>query len=495
MWKRLGPPLVFSVAVLAALAPARVEAQETTPASVEASGRKAFDDGVKAYDAQPPHYTEALEHFRRAYDVLEKPVIKKNIALCLRGLGRHREAILELQAYLASAGGQLPPEQRDAANRVISEMMPLIGTARVNVTVKGKLATGADPAWTLTVDNVEVPEEMRRLPIYLDPGPRAVSVHADGYEEAQKTITVVAGAHDVPVDLELVPLVVRARGTLRLRASVPNAEVSIDDVPVGRASGEFDLTAGKHRIRVVAPGYVPYVVYAVIPANKRLELPVMLSPQPGVLPPFLAPPPQVDRPAAPRPPPPRPVDRVWYAMVGVGSETESLRFGPADSAAGGARETLSGPTVVLHVGRMLGKYFSLEARGEVGGFSVAENTAAQSLFVQEPFTLVNWSLAPELRFHTPGNVRFVAGAALGLEGYSGNIHWIETPTPSTVSGAGVMGLLEGGAEVQIRRVLLQLSVYGDIHSVAGVTDASSARLFQDDAAVRAGARFLVGYMF
>lgn len=46
---------------------------------------------------------------------------------------------------------------------------------------------------------------------------------------------------------------------IRIYASVPNAQVSVDDVPVGKAPIETPLTvnSGRHRVTASAPGYFP----------------------------------------------------------------------------------------------------------------------------------------------------------------------------------------------------------------------------------------------
>ena len=112
--------------------------------------------------------------------------------------------------------------------------------------------------------------------------------------------------------------------------------------------------------------------------------------------------------------------------------------------------------------------------------------------------MTHWVLAPELALRSAGNVRFVGGLALGLEGQATDASVLNPgPTIKTeISGAGTsaMGLLEAGLEGGAKRLYFQGLLFVDIHGI-GALDGHAQRLYLDSPAVRAGARFNVVFPF
>src|SRR6185312_8312204 len=95
-----------------------------------------FSNGVRLYDGKPPDYEAALAEFRAAYAAKPVASIKRNVALCLRGLHRYGEAIDTLDEMLAEGGDTIKPEVRDAARKAINEMTAMVSVVRLRVVLR-----------------------------------------------------------------------------------------------------------------------------------------------------------------------------------------------------------------------------------------------------------------------------------------------------------------------------------------------------------------------
>lgn len=110
--------------------------------------------------------------------------------------------------------------------------------------------------------------------------------------------------------------------TIRILTNVTGAEVSIDHQVVGTSpmSGPVTVSAGRHEVSVLAPGYVPATQLVDVAGRERRDVALRLVALAAVPPVVEAPPPQPPPPAPQPPPAPAPRHR-WtsWSWVGVGS--------------------------------------------------------------------------------------------------------------------------------------------------------------------------------
>jgi hypothetical protein len=463
-------------------------------AADEAAGKEHFKTGVDLYDKQD--YERALSEFRAAYAELHLYVIKRNIALALRGLHRYAEAIEALEEYLAEGGDKVDSQLREAAEATITEMSGSIGTVRV--AIDGHQPQGTPPPPTvLTVDDEVVAPEKAQLPIRVDAGvEHTFRAHSDGFADGVARVTVTPGQRDVPVRLELVPVTVAGMGTLRVHASVPSAVIRVDQGVGQQGDWSGEMRAGPHRVIVEAPGYVRVRADVAVTPNAIIDLPVTMVPGSSLPPP---PPPirseDVQPPTRPLPPPQRP--RPWYGLVGLSLMAETVHLGPGFETPG-LQETFSGADVTLKLGRMLSRetnaHWAIEGLLELGGSKASYGDPLNGRTQTQP-TIFGWALAPELVYRSGGNFQLLLGGALGVEGQVVDaqiVHADGTQTEHKGSGVGGMALFEIGGELRFRRAFVQLVGFVDVHYDASVTDDTDLRFFNDNPAGRAGLRLNVG---
>lgn len=456
-----------------------------------ASARAHFAAGVRLYDASPPAYEAALAEFLEAYRAKPSAGIKRNVALCLKGLHRYPEAIEALEQMLQEGGDTLTPDIDQATRKAIADLDARVATVRVRIVPH--VTSGGVPKVDLSVDGVVVPAEKYAQPLRLMPGEHVFKARANGFFEALQTATVSAGDRDGSVVIEMVAIEIVERGRLTVRVNVSTAKIAIDGITVGTERWTGDLRAGMHRVDVVAQGYAPYAVQVNVPPNEARELPVDVGAAPGRVPePY------------PGPPGKKP-ERAWFATGGVSLQGASLRFGPAlDEGAGGKRRLAPGAAGILNIGKKLTPYVDGLIFGEVGQLSPASYASPNGLS-QAKVTITNWVLAPELRIHTRGPVRALFGVGAGLEGQSVSADLgTKDGSVSTVTGsaAAAMVLMEVGGQLDLGRAFGEVTAFADVHGVGGATGVSYAggtpveeRLFLDSPAVRGGARLLFGFTF
>ena len=495
--------VLFCILVLAFLVVnAGARADVATPLNAgESSARTHFANGVKLYDAAPPDYVGALAEFKEAYRAKPSVGIKRNIALCLKGMHRYPDAADALEQMLSEGGDTLSAEVRAATTKAIVELNALIATVRVRIVPH---TTHAPPTTvTLLVDDEEVPKAKFAQPLRVSAGEHVFKVQAAGFIEGQKRATLVGGERDVLVEIEIVALEIVQNGRLVVHANVSTATISIDGVALGVEKWAGELREGMHRIDVVAQGFPPYSVMVAVRAKEARDLSVDMSAALGPGAPTGEPSPyDVRRPIVPR-------EYIWYFAAGLGLQGESLHFSKALEGSKEAnpeatrRRFVGGGMLTLKLGRKLTSYLDGEVIGELGGLAPTAYPSPDAPSTMAKVSLTNWALAPALRVHTPGRFRALAGVAMGLEGQTISAELGDFgatgSTTKTVGGSATAGmvLLEGGAQWELGRVFLESTLFVDIHGVGGAEDASAPgkRLFLDSPAVRAGGKLVVGYSF
>lgn len=464
--------VVLAVLALVTLAPVtRAHADEAEAA------RTHFAAGVKLYDARD--YAAALAEFQAAYAAKRSPQIKRNVALCLRGLGQYPEAMDALEEMLSEGGDALKPEVKDGAKQAILEMTALVATVHVRV-----VSTGHTPPSqvTVTLDDKPIPPERFARPLRVLPGEHVFHATATGYFEAMQRVRFSAGQPDTAVDLGLVAVEVAARGRLSVQTNVMTARLTLDGVEMGHGSWTGEVAAGTHRVDATAAGYATHTVTVTVPANGQEAISVDMTSA-------------VDAPApigAPRAP------RLWYVTGGIGLFGESLTptfLGLDDT--GTKKRAFGGAGLIVHGGRLVGKHLALGVVGELGGMGSAayDNLSPQpdSAGKRDSVAITQWVLAPEVRLLSSGmNVRAFGGFALGLAGQVVNAdHGGRKETGASASG---IALLEGGGQLDLGRLFVEAALFADVHGTS-TTNTSNNRYFSDSSTVRAGLRVLVGYRF
>jgi hypothetical protein len=475
--------------VLAAflVAPLAAYAQQAQPDAVQEQ-KAHFKRGLELYDKGD--HANALEEFRAAYAAKASPSIKRNIALCLRALGRYAEATDALEEMLAEGDTTLKPEVKDGARRTIAEMSGQVANARLRVVYGGR---AAPPTVAVTIDDRDVPLAKLAAPIHVAPGDHVFRARAQGFYDAEQKRPLVAG-QTADLELALVAIEIAARGRLVIRTNVQSSAVAIDGIGVGTGGWTGDIPVGRHHVEVTAAGYRAHAFDVDVIANQPRDLSIDMTSNSAV---DIDVPPPYEVPTQPQHP-----QRNWYLLGGLSLYGETLTFTDAARDTG-TRRDVGGGGVVAHAGRRISPYLSLGVLGEIGAMTAKSYSSTNPPDDQTvDVSLVMWTLAPELRVHTKGKLRAIGGVALGLEGMfvkeklsSSNPFATNGGTaPVTGSGVSGMGMVEGGAQLELGRLLLEAALFVDAHGV-GAPRGDNGRFFADSPAARAGLRALVGYTF
>ncbi len=226
---------------LSALAVTRVSAQDgEVAASSLAEARTLFDRGLAAADAE--RWGEAVELFRRASEIVERPSIVFNLGQALMRSGRSTQARAALERFIAIADAQADRRDIEAAQRLLSELSASQGTldlslepADATVELDGEPLSGTGAERTLT----------------LDPGRHRLAITAPGHRPDRFEVSVIAGSHERrSAILERLP---SAPATLVVHAP-SDAEVRVDGLLAGRGEVETELVPGDHRVLVTTGG-------------------------------------------------------------------------------------------------------------------------------------------------------------------------------------------------------------------------------------------------
>jgi hypothetical protein len=257
-----------------------------------------------------------------------------------------------------------------------------------------------------------------------------------------------------------------------------------------------DLIAGMHRLEVAVPGSPPAYADITVVANQASEVQIALAPGAGPSP---APVPAEFPPPAAAPPPP---PRTYYAMAGVAGMSETLTFGPAmDEKADDTKRGLSGGALVIKFGRHVTRAVDGELNGEIGSITPRSYQSPNDLTQAAKVTMTTWAIAPGVRWHTQGALRFLLGAQLGIEGQSVSASFGTGSVPDgtvtrKASWVSAMALAELGLQLKLgSRAFAEMTVFANVHGVGTARDDAGDRFFLDSPATREGVRLLIGLEF
>lgn len=174
------------LAALVALTPALASAQ---PAAPDAQARAAFDRGIADVDAG--RFANAVAAFEESYRLRPAAVVLFNLASAYSRLGRHQQAIVTFERYLAEGGSRLPPDRVQSVRARIAELRRDLPVVLLRVR----------PApFTLTVDGR--PQAVTGDELTLDPGSHLLVASAPSRASQQREVTLAPGGR-VTWDVEL----------------------------------------------------------------------------------------------------------------------------------------------------------------------------------------------------------------------------------------------------------------------------------------------------
>jgi hypothetical protein len=234
--------VAFSLALACGLArPTSARAQEAAPSAEQlAEARGLFERGLTAADAE--RWAEAVELFRRAREIVERPSIVFNLGQALVRLGRSSEARAALDRFVAIADARVDQADIAAAQRLLAELGAAQGTLELSV----------EPAdAVIELDGAPLEGSGAERAITLDPGRHRIAVTAPGYRPDRFEVSVIAGSRERrSALLERLP---SRPATLVVHAPV-GAEVRVDGLLAGRGEIETELVPGDHHVVVSDAG-------------------------------------------------------------------------------------------------------------------------------------------------------------------------------------------------------------------------------------------------
>jgi tetratricopeptide (TPR) repeat protein len=218
----------------------RTNAPEEDPDRENA--RRHFEAGVALMNVE--NWEAAIGEFERSLQILPTRSALFNFGMCQKALFRYVEAMETFQQYLDRYSGEATADEMDRLRRNIAELGALLGEILVGVNVDGA---------TVLVDGEEVGTAPLSDPVRAVSGRHRISASRDGYDPAEREVTVTSGDRlTVALELTEIPHV----GTLRVEANVADAEVWLDGARVGTVPYAGTVAEGDHELRVVASGYI-----------------------------------------------------------------------------------------------------------------------------------------------------------------------------------------------------------------------------------------------
>jgi hypothetical protein len=232
-WFALAVGVTVLVCGLTALA--QSPAAPAAPADVRLDeARRHFELGIAHFDRE--EWQAALVEFLESRALSPTKTNTKNAAICLRKVGRFDEA-LEMFRALVRDFPDLPPAERQVAEREIAELQASVGSIELRE---------VQPGARITIDGVERGTTPLGSPLRVAAGAHVVRVTRDGFLPFETRVD--APGNRVTVVSATLVAVTRA-GRLRIveRAERPS-EIVIDGAVVGRTPWEGALAPGTYSV-------------------------------------------------------------------------------------------------------------------------------------------------------------------------------------------------------------------------------------------------------
>jgi hypothetical protein len=156
--------------------------------------KRHFDTGVRL--AEDRNFSGALVEFEASYRQTPTAATLQNVAVCQKSLFRYADAVTTLERMLRDYSAQLSAGDRRAADDAIAEMKALLGTIVIRTT---------PPGARVTINEQPMSPQALNGPVSIAAGQYRIAAEAPGYGRTERTVSVVSGQKDVPIDLVLAP--------------------------------------------------------------------------------------------------------------------------------------------------------------------------------------------------------------------------------------------------------------------------------------------------
>lgn len=139
-------------------------------------------------------FDDAVKAFRKVDELESTPQLKLELAQALIAAGKLLDASKELNSLVDSANSTAPKKVKQDARAALDALEPRIPWLQIKVVGPEQRLTST------TVDGKEIDAE-NEVPI--DPGEHVIAADADGYNPAEKKVTLAEGVHET-VEVQLV---------------------------------------------------------------------------------------------------------------------------------------------------------------------------------------------------------------------------------------------------------------------------------------------------
>jgi hypothetical protein len=123
----------------------------------------------------------ALLKFRTAYELYDSPKLLLNIGTSLRYVGRHAEAVVTYERYLAHPGAD--PSREAELRRIVDDLDRLVGRLEISV---------AEPNVRVSLDGELLRDVGRQTVVRVDPGRHTVVAEKTGRQPTVRHVSVEA---------------------------------------------------------------------------------------------------------------------------------------------------------------------------------------------------------------------------------------------------------------------------------------------------------------
>lgn len=190
----LGLALCAVLPPLSAAADTGAGAAASVDLAAKREAQARFRKGMELYDEND--FRGALVEFERAYELAPNFRVLYNIAQVRYQLRDYAGALSAFKQYLADGAAQVDRRRRAEIDREIEKLQGRVAQMSIGASVDGA---------EILVDDVAVGASPLSGPVLVSAGRRKVTATKPGYSSATRIVDV-AGADEVNVQLELVPV-------------------------------------------------------------------------------------------------------------------------------------------------------------------------------------------------------------------------------------------------------------------------------------------------
>jgi hypothetical protein len=231
-------------------------------AKAKEEAKQHFINGVGLM--QEEQWAAALVEFNISIQLFPTRNARKNLAECLKQLGKFADALDQYETLMRDFGSQLPPADLEQIQKSMNYVKGLVGFIQINSSVQGA---------TVVVDGI--PRGKTPIaPVRVSQGPHTINVSAEGYIPFVATKDVL-GKQTVAVDVNLEVLARSGRIQI-IEENGVEADVFIDGAPkgkVGKTPYEERVAPGTHFVYLKGAGITGTQP---VPANVQVDQTVVL---------------------------------------------------------------------------------------------------------------------------------------------------------------------------------------------------------------------------